>query len=56
MTIIERAISLAAVTLGGLRGADKIAKNLASALAPGNKTWRAYLSAERDPETFFETN
>jgi hypothetical protein len=55
MTIIERAITLAAVTLGGLGGAAKICQNSASNVSLGNKTWRAYLSAERDPETFFET-
>jgi hypothetical protein len=36
--------------LGGLRGADKICQGLASAVGLGNKTWRAYLSAERDPD------
>ena len=34
--------------LGGLRGADAICQNLASAVGAGNKTWRAYLSVERD--------
>src|SRR6266545_3024827 len=38
------------VNLGGLRGADKICQGLASAVGLGNKTWRAYLSAERDPD------
>jgi Collagenase NC10 and Endostatin len=37
--------------LGGLRGADAICQNLASAVGAGNKTWRAYLSAERDPSS-----
>jgi hypothetical protein len=36
--------------LGGLRGADRICQKLASAVGLGNKTWRAYLSAERDPD------
>ena len=36
--------------LGGLRGADKVCRDLASAVGLGNKTWRAYLSAERDPD------
>ena len=36
--------------LGGLRGADKICQGLASAVGLGNKTWRAYLSVERDPD------
>src|SRR5678809_1794808 len=35
--------------LGGLRGADKICQQLASAVGLGNKTWHAYLSVERDP-------
>ena len=35
--------------LGGLSGADRICQNLASAVGLGNKTWRAYLSVERDP-------
>jgi hypothetical protein len=36
--------------LGGLRGADRICQELASAVGLGNKTWRAYLSVERDPD------
>jgi len=35
--------------LGGLAGADKICQTLAAAVGQGEKTWRAYLSAERDP-------
>lgn len=35
--------------LGGLAGADKICQSLATAVGQGDKTWRAYLSAERDP-------
>lgn len=38
------------VNLGWLRGADKICQGLASAVGLGNKTWRAYLSVERDPD------
>lgn len=34
--------------LGGLRGADSICQTLATAAGVGNKTWRAYLSVERD--------
>lgn len=34
--------------LGGLSGADSLCQNLASAAGVGNKTWRAYLSVERD--------
>jgi hypothetical protein len=36
--------------LGGLRGADATCQNLANAVGAGNKTWRAYLSVERDPD------
>ena len=36
--------------LGGLRGADAICQNLATAVGAGNKTWRAYLSVERDAD------
>jgi hypothetical protein len=36
--------------LGGLRGADKICQQLASAVGLGSKTWHAYLSAEHDPD------
>ena len=35
--------------LGGLVGADRICQTLAAAAGQGDKTWRAYLSAERDP-------
>src|SRR6185295_307172 len=34
--------------LGGLSGADSLCQNLANAAGLGNKTWRAYLSVERD--------
>jgi len=37
--------------LGGLAGGDQICQKLASAVGLGSKTWRAYLSAERDPDT-----
>jgi len=35
--------------LGGLVSADRICQSLAAAAGQGDKTWRAYLSAERDP-------
>jgi hypothetical protein len=35
--------------LGGLAGADQICQNLAQAAGAGNRTWRAYLSAEPRP-------
>jgi len=34
--------------LGGLAGADALCQNLAAAVGFGSKTWRAYLSVERD--------
>jgi hypothetical protein len=34
--------------LGGLEGADALCKRLATAVAAGEKNWRAYLSVERD--------
>ncbi len=36
--------------VGGLRGADSLCQNLATAAGVGNKTWRAYLSVERDAD------
>ena len=36
--------------IGGLRGADALCQNLAQAAGAGNKTWRAYLSVERDAD------
>ena len=35
--------------LGGLAGADHLCQDLAAAVGQGSKTWRAYLSADRDP-------
>src|SRR5574342_454425 len=35
--------------LGGLAGADRVCQSLAAGVGQGDKTWRAYLSAERDP-------
>ncbi len=35
--------------LGGLAGADRVCQTLAAAVGQGDKTWQAYLSAERDP-------
>ena len=34
--------------LGGLSGADATCQRLATAVGAGNKTWRAYLSVDRD--------
>ena len=35
--------------LGGITGADATCQRLAAAVGQGSKTWRAYLSVERDP-------
>ena len=35
--------------LGGLSGADALCQRLGAAAGAGTKTWRAYLSVERDP-------
>src|SRR5574342_231635 len=36
--------------IGGLRGADALCQNLAQAAGAGTRSWRAYLSVERDPD------
>ena len=36
--------------IGGVRGADSLCQTLATAAGVRNKTWRAYLSVERDPD------
>ena len=36
--------------LGGLRGADSLCQTLATAVGAGSKTWRAYLSVDRDAD------
>jgi hypothetical protein len=36
---------------GGLRGADGLCLRLAAAVGAGGRTWHAYLSAERDPDS-----
>lgn len=36
--------------LGGLRGADALCQQLATAVNAGGHQWRAYLSAEHDPD------
>src|SRR5262245_54440095 len=35
--------------LGGLAGADATCQGLAARVGAGSRTWRAYLSVERDP-------
>jgi hypothetical protein len=36
--------------LGGIRGTDNLCQTLATAVGFGAKTWRAYVSLERDPD------
>jgi len=48
MSFFVSSVGSKTANLGGLRGADRICQELASAVGLGNKTWRAYLSAERD--------
>jgi len=36
--------------VGGLRGADATCQRLATAVGAGSRTWRAYLSADQDPD------
>jgi len=36
--------------LGGLRGADATCQRLATAVGAGSRSWRAYLSADQDPD------
>jgi hypothetical protein len=36
--------------LGGLRGADNLCQSLATAVGAGDRSWRAYLSVERDAD------
>lgn len=50
MTFFVTSTGNKTANLGGLRGADKTCQNLASAVGAGNRTWRAYLSAEKDPD------
>jgi hypothetical protein len=49
MSVFVSSARSATGNLGGLRGADAICQNLAAGAGAGNKTWRAYLSVESDP-------
>ena len=42
-------VTSATGNLGGLAGADALCQRLAAGIGQGARTWRAYLSAERDP-------
>lgn len=50
MTFFVTSTTSATGNLGGLRGADATCQRLATAAGAGGKTWRAYLSVERDPD------
>jgi hypothetical protein len=49
MTFFVSSTGSATGNLGGLSGADARCQGLASSAGQGNRTWRAYLSVERDP-------
>jgi hypothetical protein len=50
MSFFVSSTTSATGNLGGLRGADSRCQSLAAAAGRGQKTWRAYLSVERDPD------
>lgn len=49
MTFFVTSATSVTGNLGGLAGADATCQRLAAAVGEGNRTWRAYLSVERDP-------
>ena len=51
MTFFVSSTRSATGNLGGLSGADATCQRLATAVNAGGHQWRAYLSADRDPET-----
>jgi len=51
MTFFVSSATNATGNLGGLAGADARCQSLAAAVGAGGRTWRAYLSVERDPAT-----
>jgi hypothetical protein len=50
MSFFVSSATSATGNLGGLRGADSLCRDLATAVGQRAGTWRAYLSAERDPD------
>src|SRR5262245_51315009 len=48
MTFFVSSATSVSGNLGGLAGADATCQRLAAAVGQGSKTWRAYLSVERD--------
>jgi hypothetical protein len=49
VSVFVTSVTSATGNLGGLAGADATCMRLASTLTQGGRTWRAYLSVERDP-------
>jgi hypothetical protein len=49
VTFFVTSVTSSTGNLGGLAGADARCQSLAAAAGHGSRTWRAYLSAERDP-------
>src|SRR5688500_9346486 len=49
MTVFVTSATSATGNLGGLSGADATCQRLAAAVGADGRTWRAYLSVERDP-------
>ena len=49
MTFFVTSATSTTGNLGGLSGADATCQRLAAAVNAGGRTWRAYLSVERDP-------
>ena len=49
MSFFVTSATSATGNLGGLAGADATCQQLATAAGQGSRTWRAYLSVERDP-------
>jgi hypothetical protein len=49
VTFFVTSVTSSTGNLGGLEGADARCQSLAAAAGHGGRTWRAYLSAERDP-------
>ena len=50
MTFFVTSTTSVTGNIGGLRGADNRCQTLATAAGAGNRTWRAYLSVEHDPD------
>lgn len=48
MSVFVTSATSSTGNLGGLAGADATCQRLAAAVGHGSRTWRAYLSAERD--------